>query len=408
MQTWSKRLFFLLPFLVTCGVTEQPVRITEAIPEDRNLTIRGGGKIEWTETATPNIFQVTFSESIVIHNHVTDNTTTITPPADPIEFINQNDVAYISREIYPDTHQTLDEIMVVAAGELPDRDMDRGAMILFHRTEDDTLWIPWEQREILEGDHWQWGASLSWYERLASHAKPPIHNSSNEDTLTVPATQASPAVVLIDGKLFANTTPETVNIGTPNRGGLDSESTRTGATIYYLYGIPPTSGRGFDLILSENSPSSGPADFSSWTYIGAWITGNSGNLHSGYSTNGLQRISHKFLSTDPIVTDSFVPLTVLKPETAKVATIRVRTITEGLPTSEDKEFLISLNGTDTYTRTGVINQNTAIDNTVDFEIPIIDTENRLWFKWGTIFEPTDNWEAYVYVAGWIENPMAYK
>ncbi len=268
-------LFTIALALTSCGLDETPSSVLTEVPEDRNLTISGGGKISWDSTNK----QVSFTGNIVVRDHRTDKVTTITTAASPIPLTNENDVAYFERAIAPETNQTVEALEIAAGGTVPERTETSGPVVLFHRTDENTLWIPWVQREMLNGDFWQWGTQLSWYERITASHKPAYRNNGiNEDDsqVAVPASPSSPAVVNIDGKLYANTSRTVMDLDTTGRGGLDTE-TKSANTAYYLYAIPATTGRTFDLVSSTTAPndlSPGPTSFSSWSYLGSFATDN--------------------------------------------------------------------------------------------------------------------------------------
>lgn len=177
--------------------------LTYSAREAKNLSILGGGAISWDDSTN----QVSFTENIIIRDHVTDKTVTITTAASPVTLSAQNTVGYVSKNPQPASNQSITSVSTVAAGSLPNTtgDTDMQLIVLFMRTSDDTLLIPWARREILSGDHWQWGASLSWYERIASSRKPSYYNDGSDTSqLTVPGSATAPSVVIIDGKLYVN------------------------------------------------------------------------------------------------------------------------------------------------------------------------------------------------------------
>ena len=238
-----------------------------AAREDRNISILGGGKIEWDESGN----QVSFSSDIVIYDHITNKTTTVETSDSPITLDAANKVAYIEKTREPTSNETPSPT-VVAAGSLPNAVDDNGIIALFHRTSDGTLYVPWARKEILDGDHWNFGTSLTWFERLATTHKPGFHNLSSDATqVIIPGSADNPAVVVINGKLYANTSDSTMDIDTAGRDGLDTGS-KAAETPYYLYAIPALSGRGFDTVCSVTAPGTGPTGFSDWSYLGAFST----------------------------------------------------------------------------------------------------------------------------------------
>lgn len=255
-----------------------------AAREDRNLTITGGGKISWASGTN----QVSFTDNIVIRDHVTDKTVTITTAASPVTLSAANTVGYIQKNREPASNQSITTVSTAAAGALPDAVGDNGNIVLFHRTSDGTLFIPWARREILSGDHWQFGAATSWYEKLAVTQKP-VYRSNPADTsqLVIPGSATLPAVVLINGKLYANTSDVTVDLDTAGRNGLDTGA-KAADTNYYLYAIPAVSGRTFDGIISLTAPTgAGPSGFTTTkSYCGGLVTGTSSALPNFNASNG--------------------------------------------------------------------------------------------------------------------------
>lgn len=248
----------------------QLAQASYAAREDRAISILGGGKIAWNQAGNA----LTFTEDIIIRDHITDKTVTITTAASPISLTAANQVAYVEKNRGPSSNQSISAATVVAAGALPNTKDNNKIIVLFHRTTDGTILVPWCRREILDGDHWQWGAALSWFERMASARKPGYRNTDADNTqVIVPASASSPAVVIINGKLYANVANETMDVNTAGRGGIDTGAVAAN-TSYYLYAVPAVSGRGFDLVCSVTAPTgAGPTGFTSaWSYIGAFST----------------------------------------------------------------------------------------------------------------------------------------
>lgn len=252
--------------------------------EFRNLSILGGGKMEWDSTAGT----LTFDANIVIRDHITSNTVTITTASSPVT-LTANQVGYVAKNMKPASNQTITSITVVSAGSLPNdaTDGNMGLLVLFHRTSDGTCLIPWAGRELLDGDHWQFGVALSWYERKASARKPRYNSTTDQSQVDVPASAKAPAVVLINGKLYANTSGANMDLDTAGRSGLDTGA-KAANTPYYLYAIPPTSGRTFDIVASVTAPSgAGPSGFADHSYIGALATESSStDIEAFQAANG--------------------------------------------------------------------------------------------------------------------------
>jgi hypothetical protein len=239
-----------------------------AAREDRNISILGGGKISWDSASG----QVSFTEDIKIYDHITDKVVTVVQSSSsPVTLNAAGKVGYVAKNREPSANQSITAVTVVSGGALPKGVDDNGIVVLFHRTPDDTLLIPWCRREILNGDHWQFGAALSWFERIATYGKPGYRNDGSDDSqVVIPGSTTTPAVVFINGKLYANTSNKTIDLDTAGRNGLDTGA-KAANTAYYLYAIPATSGRGFDAVLSVTAPTgAGPTGFTSaWSYVGA-------------------------------------------------------------------------------------------------------------------------------------------
>jgi hypothetical protein len=239
--------------------------------EDRNLLVTGGGKISWNSAAN----QASFTADIAIYNHVTDKIVSVTTAGSPVTLDTALKVGYVKINRKPGSNQSITSVTVAAAGALPNTnsDADSGVLALFVRgsSGDNSLWIPWARRELLSGDHWNFGQAMSWFERIASSGKPGFKSNADTSQLVCPGSATSPACVIIDGKVYANVADEILDLDTAGRGGLDTGA-KAATTIYYLYAIPAASGRGFDLVCSVTGPGTGPTGFSSWSYLGSFGT----------------------------------------------------------------------------------------------------------------------------------------
>ncbi len=408
-------LFTIALALTSCGLDETPSSVLTEVPEDRNLTISGGGKISWDSTNK----QVSFTGNIVVRDHRTDKVTTITTAASPIPLTNENDVAYFERAIAPETNQTVEALEIAAGGTVPERTETSGPVVLFHRTDENTLWIPWVQREMLNGDFWQWGTQLSWYERITASHKPAYTATSSGTVVTVPGSKASPAVVNIDGKLYANTdstNPATVNISqTENpRGGLDSESVFDKNIAYYLYAIPATTGRTFDIVASQTPPndktSAGPSGYSSWSYIG------SASTSSGVSQINAFKASHgRYIAFNELVieTQSGADSTGFEKHILNVIPVTAemgwfQTYIDGLAGGGEIDTYLMVTGVETVGET-------RASDSIQVRLQEAETVN-LNSGWVPILEPqtiymrvssANNLGAAKFT-GWQEDPMAYK
>ncbi len=369
--------------------------------EDRNLVVLGGGKISW-DSAT-NL--VAFTANITIYNHITASTVSITTAGSPVTLDTALKVGYVKINRKPSSNQSITSVSVAAAGSLPNTnsDADSGVIALFHRTSDSTLMIPWARREILSGDNWQFGASLSWYERIATSSRPSFKsNSADSSQLIVPASAGSPSAVVIDGKIYANVANATMDLDTAGRNGLDTGA-KAANTIYYLYAIPPTSGRTFDVVCSVTPPTTGPTGFSSWSYLGAFGTVVSSAIPGTSSSDG--RLLATFNTTSYEVTfnsSTFGSKTVVGPTTMK--SLFVRSTWSAVNTTGDDLTISSLNDAAT-----TISRHTVTDVTVGKNTPVhwqveIVTANTIYGKVTTTTSDAN----IVRTLGWTENLMEFR
>ena len=372
--------------------------------EFRNMSILGGGKIEW-DAGTG---QVSFDANIVIRDHITSNTVTITTAASPVT-LTANQVGYVAKNMKPASNQSITSVTVVSAGSLPntDQDADMGVLALFHRTSDSTCLVPWAGREILDGDHWQFGAALSWYERIASHAKPSHRHDTTTtlDNVDIDAAATSPKVAIIDGKLYARTTQLNVDVGASGRNGLDTGAAALN-TVYYLYAIPPTSGRTFDAVFSVTSPSGGgPTGFSSWSYLGAVLRG--GTAFHDYVFSQGRHIHVPKSITQGWTATGYTAETTLTPDTTKnwIGRFTLNPIS-----TNDSYFIdVSINGTDHFISLGGNNDVSGSPRyDMQVEVPMLDASRRVWRRAGAGGGLPASWTADTYQFGWTEDPMEYK
>lgn len=370
--------------------------LTYASREDRNLTIMGGGEIAWDGTTA------TFDDDIYIYDHITDKETAVDNPTAGSTALTVGQVAYILKVRKPGSNQLIQVMNVASAGALPNTTSDATSqvIVMFHHTKDGTLYIPHAKKELIAGDHWQFGASLTWFERKASSHKPNYHAATTGVTVTVPGSTDSPAVVFIDGKIYANTSDETCVLSGSGRSGLDT-GTIAANTPYYLYAIPATSGRGFDVVASAADPTTGPTGFGSWSYIGSCATYYSAaTIYRFQSTGG--KLVTVGISTDNETggTSGYVSHTISNmPLTVKIAYMRM---VGDCGTGGSKTDDIYLSG----------------DN-VNYHLRLrwIDSGTTLYTKgWVPIYTPqtvyisadSANFDPYVGLCGWQENPMEYK
>lgn len=367
--------------------------------EDRNLVVLGGGAIKWTASTG----QVTFTSAINIYNHITAFKNIITTAASPLTLNTALRVGYVKMTRKPAADNSITSISVANSGALPNTssDADHGTFVLFFQTSDNTLWVPWARKEILDGDVWQFGASQTWYERIAASRKPGYRaNPSDTSQVIVPASSAAPAVVVIDGKLYANTSNATLDLDTAGRNGLDTGA-KAATTPYYLYAIPAASGRTFDLVCSVTAPSgAGPTGFSSWSYIGAFST-SSGvtSIDPFYSANGQYFADNEIINVNHTGTTG---------QTSKTLT--------NLPTTAKAAWgFMTINGATAATAARVMGNNVSNNNGI-YQVNVsasaanaalgyvpIFTANTIYLQLETAGNTVN-----FYLLGWVEDPMEFR
>ena len=238
--------------------------------EDRNLVVMGGGKISWDDSSD----ELSFTENIEIFNHVTQYKVSVTTAASPISLTAAGDCAYVKINRQPSSNQNITSVTKATIGTLPNQDIDadHGVLVLAYRSEDNTIIFPkFGNKELLDGDHLYLNSLETFYERKAKHGKPSFFNGTIGTTITCEASASVPACVFIEGKVYVNTSDATCDLSTSGRDGLDTGSIAH-TQDYYIYAIPESSGRGFDLVASATDPSTGPTGFSNWSYIGSCCT----------------------------------------------------------------------------------------------------------------------------------------
>lgn len=128
-------------------------------------------------------------------------------------------------------------------------------------------------------------------------ARRPLFYTIADDTtqVIVPASEASPSRVFINGSLFTNKIDVAGDIHVSGRGGLDRGNAKA-STAYYLYAIPDETETSFDLVISANPPSAGPSGFPDWSYLGAFVTDSTigGRVLPIYSQNGFATIEERY------------------------------------------------------------------------------------------------------------------
>jgi hypothetical protein len=363
--------------------------------EDRNLVVLGGGKIAWDGT------DLTFTAAIEIRNHITAYKNSITTAASPRSLDASHKVAYASLTRKPASDGSITSLSLVAAGSLPNttNDADQGIFVLAYRTTDSSLIFPWLKKELLSGDHFSIGAAQTWFERIASHSKPCYKSNIADNTqVKVPGSATSPACVFIDGKLYANTSDATCDVNTAGRNGLDT-GTVAANTPYYLYAIPATSGRTFDVVCSVTAPSgAGPTGFSSWSYIGSFATlSGSAVLANFQAQNGIIQFNKE-----------------LEIEAINSATRTIKTFSTMPTTAIRAYFQLSYTGTQ-VNNSGLVSGTDVSDDAAAITLQVSGVAVNQW-NWVPILTAQTIWTHSGHASntlaselyGWHENVMGYK
>jgi hypothetical protein len=382
--------------------------IAYAAREDRNLTIEGGGKITWDESNS----QVTFTDSILIRNHITNSTVTITTAASPVSMPGNGYIAYVQINRKPSSNQTITSITSVAAGSLPNgtTDADMGTIVLFMRTDEFKIFFPKTSREIMKDDFWTFGSALSHFERKASAFKPQYYPQTTDlSKMIVPATSVRQAVVLIDGKIYFNESNKVLDLDTSGRNGLDT-GTKAADTFYYLYAIPGTGTRDFDLVCSATGPITGdPTGFTSWSYLGAFLTNSSSDI------NKARRIDNWWIANDDdqnfatiatnITSSTYASTVINLPETSDIVKIRIK-VDKATTTNVENQIDVSLDGSTLLNQFFVIDAGGLDDQRFDFDFPLEFSEATIHYRWAA--SAPSGWDFDVQLVGFHENVMEYK
>mgnify|MGYP000951889687 CR=1 FL=1 len=233
--------------------------------------------------------------------------------------------------------------------------------------------------------------------RRASAKRPNwSRNSSDATQIIVPGSTAAPAAVMIDGELYFNMANETMDINTSGRGGLDTGSVAS-STLYYLYAIPATSGRGFDLVCSVTAPTTGPTGFSAWSYLGSFATDGSSDILGAYCDG--QYVAGNIVNSVTVTETSATAKSLTIPASAKEVLLRIivtaitaagNTVVVGQLSSE--------NATRWRTSTTTASQSPVVFTWV----PVVEAQTIYASVTGASTSATLN------VFGWKEDPTEYK
>ena len=146
--------------------------------------------------------------------------------------------------------------------------------------------------------------------------KRPGYQYANAVAIVVPASAGSPAVVLINGIYYTNTSNETLQTTIQGRGGRDTISPT--AAMSYLYAIPAVSGTTFNLVCSSAAPPTGPTGFANWSYLGAFITDGANGVFKCFASNG-KYIHISVVSVTHTGDTNWTAVSIAQPTTIKFA-----------------------------------------------------------------------------------------
>jgi len=225
---------------------------------------------------------------------------------------------------------------------------------------------------------------------------------ANVKELIVPATNAQPSRVAINGTIYSNSANAVLNVDNSVRNGIDAGTVAINS-LYYLYAIPAESGTGFDLIASLNDPNSGPVGFAGQaTYLGAFITdgGGAAEIIPFTSVGGNVQMNQGNYAFDVNITETTIEpniteYTLKVPIGAKIVRLRAHMVS---PTPDDSLSLSShrdssITALKATSATGTIFQYLSWPITHPQKI------------YGYVTQAADN--ASLRILGWIENPAEY-
>ena len=244
------------------------------------------------------------------------------------------------------------------------------------------------------------------YPAMGRLNKRPSYNCSSAGTeITVPGSSSSPAVVMIDGKIYENVADVTCDLDTTGaisagRGSIDTGSIAANIP-YYLYGISGVSGLGFDVIASADPPTTGPTGFTSWTYIGACCTeSHIARIASFMSSNGTYIATDELSSDDYAAGISTPAIAFIDncPSTARRGYFQLLTIS-GAGAAGDFVYITGVDATDDCLAVRV--QSDTISSAMQGWCPII-TPQTVWAI------PSASAGITLQLQGWQEDPAEWK
>ena len=142
---------------------------------------------------------------------------------------------------------------------------------------------------------------------LGRYQKPGFKYASAK-SVVVPASSSAPAYYVIAGRPYTITKDLECNLTTNGAGGLAASLTIAASTIYYLYGV--LSNGQVKLVADSEPPTSGPQDFTDWTYLGAFATTSSSVVSTFISLNGFYKSEDRIFLSSTISTTGTTSSTV--------------------------------------------------------------------------------------------------
>lgn len=238
-------------------------------------------------------------------------------------------------------------------------------------------------------------------ERFAISHRPGFENDGSDNTqVTVPASSTSPAVVIIGSSLYKNVTDTSADLDTSGRNGLD-EGTKAANTPYYLYAIAAVNGENFDLLISDNPPTTGPTGYTSYSYLGSFCTiAGAATIAEFTSENGFMLFSDE-VETETHTGDTNWTSTTFAsmPTTIKKAYLRLFLDPAGSDGANDTVAVSPISGgSDILVKRGTTNDRDVYDYGW---CPVL-TAQTLYLRTSDADNTCD-----VRVFGWQENPLEW-
>ena len=112
----------------------------------------------------------------------------------------------------------------------------------------------------------------AWFPADTFHLNIPIINNIVGQTCDVDLQRGRTANLVLrlsDGNRYIGTAPLPIDLAINGLGGLEASAfPDVNDTWYYVYAVPAAAAGEFDVVASDQDPSTGPADYAAWYYIG--------------------------------------------------------------------------------------------------------------------------------------------